>query len=205
MKKLLLVAVAATLAAVAAEARADTILPAKSAWNYTFTNPTGDATWNTTTGVGGIWSSGLAPFGNQAGGDPDFIEQTYWPESGGGGDDLWVRKAIDLTGFDLSGIAWALGVDNGFKLYANGNLVASDNAEGYTFRWEYSGGIPSAFLTSGINVIAVALEDHGGGTAFDMEVYSRAVTGPAVPLPSAALLGLPLLGTVFALRRRRAR
>ena len=48
--------------------------------------------------------------------------------------------------------------------------VASDNAEGFTFRWEYSGTFPS--LNAGTNVIAVALEDHGGATAFDMEAFS---------------------------------
>ena len=49
------------------------------------------------------------------------------------------------------------------------------NAEEYTFRWEYSGDFGAA-LVPGVNVIAVALEDHGGATAFDMEI-----TGPPPP------------------------
>jgi hypothetical protein len=41
-----------------------TLLPPGHTWEYTFTNPTADSTWNTTTGLGGIWSAGPAPFGN---------------------------------------------------------------------------------------------------------------------------------------------
>lgn len=85
------------------------------------------------------------------------------------GDDLWVRRTIDLTGVDLSQVSWGLGVDNGFKLYANGTLIDAQNAGGGTHRWEYTGGFGGA-LVSGVNVIAVALEDHGGATAFDMEI-----------------------------------
>lgn len=90
------------------------------------------------------------------------------------GDDLWVRTAVDLTGIDLSSADWGLGVDNGFKLYANGVLVGSGNAEGYTFRWEYTGGFGTA-LVPATNVIAVALEDHGGATAFDMVFNAKLI------------------------------
>jgi len=182
------VAAGAYFLAAAGEARADTILAAESTWEYTFTDPTGSSAWNTTTGGG--WTTGQAPFGNQSYAH-DFQYNTWWAADGSDGDDLWVRQAIDLTGYDLTTITWALGVDNGFKLYLNGNLVASNNAEGYTYRWEYSGGISSSYLVNGVNVIAVALEDHGGATAFDMEVYGNLVV---VPLPPSALMGLGLLG-----------
>lgn len=155
-----------------------TLLPPGHTWEYTFTDPTGDPLWNTTTGS---WSNGPAPFGNNGPGT-EFDPGTFWPADGGtpDGDDLWVRTAIDLTGIDLSTVLWGLGVDNGFKLYANGTLVASGYAEGYTFRWEYSGGFGSA-LVPGVNVIAVALEDRGGATAFDMEITGTPVRADTTP------------------------
>ncbi len=186
------------------EVAAAVILSPHSTWEYTFTNPTGDATWNTTTGVAGIWSAGSAPFGNHTG--PfgadvagDFSFATLWAADGSDGDDLWVRKSVDLTGFDLSSVAWDLGVDNGYKLYLNGALVSGANGEGYTFRWEYSGGF--AGLLPGVNVIGVALEDHGGLTAFDMQITGDAAV---VPEPGTLmLLGNGLVGLVSLARRRR--
>ena len=174
------------------------LLAPGSTWEYTFTDPTGDSTWNTTTGVGGTWSSGPAPFGNSGG---DFAPGTVWPASGSPGDDLWVRTNLDLTGIDLGSVNWDLGVDNGYKLYINGVLVSSDNAEGFTFRWEYSGAFVSGDLLSGLNVIAVALEDHGGLTAFDMQVTGETEPEQIVPEPSTSALLLAGLALVARLKR----
>jgi hypothetical protein len=189
-----------------AQAQAATILPPFSNWEYTFTDPTGSATWNTTTGVGGIWSLGQAPFGNQTAGDPDFIENTFWPADGGDGNDLWVRNAVDLTGWSLNSIRWDLGVDNGFTLYINGTFVAAANAEGYTSRWEYPNGtfgVNNSLLLPGLNVVAVALEDHGGATAFDMQITGNPVA-TAVPEPATlTLFGIGLTG--LARRKLRCR
>jgi hypothetical protein len=178
------------------------VLAAGSTWEYTFTDPTGSALWNTTTGG---WATGLAPFGNNTGGygsDPGYFDyKTYWAADATAtmGDDLWVRTSVDLTGYDLNTVDWFLGVDNGFKLYANGNLIQQDNAEGYTYRWEYGGSIASAFLNPGVNVIAVALEDHGGLTAFDMQVTATAVPdgGATLMLLGGALVGLGALRRKF--------
>ena len=179
-------------------AQADAILAPGHTWEFTFTDPTLDSNWATSTGG---WNTGPAPFGNYTIGSYDpagyFSYNTLWAADGSDGDDLWVRTTIDLTSYNLATIRWDLGVDNGFKLYANGALVSAANGEGYTYRWEYSGDFSSVSLNSGINVFAVALEDHGGLTAFDMQI-----TGSPVPVPPAILLlGSGLVGLLTVRRR----
>ena len=180
------------------QSEADQILQPGSLWEYTFTDPTSNPAWNTTTGTGG-WSSGLAPFGNTTGpydGDTTgaFSYKTYWAadNTGSWDDDLWVRTSVDFSGYSLSSLLWNLGVDNGFKLYVNGTLVASANGEGYTYMWEYSGNFSGISLNPGINIIAVALEDHGGLTAFDMEIRGTAVPEPGILI----LLGISMVSVV---------
>jgi len=180
--------------AVAASAHAALILPPGSTWEYTFTDP-GPA-FNT--GAGGPYATGAAPFGNCASGCGDFFPNTFWGADGSDGYDLWVRTTFDTTGFVLPSITWNLGVDNGFALYVNGVLVQAANAEGFTSRWEYGGSL-APYVTSGTNWAAVALEDHGGLTAFDMQIEGSTVPEPGTML----LLGSGLLG--LASRRRRAR
>jgi hypothetical protein len=187
-----------------------TLLAPGHTWQYTFTDPTADASWNTTLGIGGTWQEGPAPFGNNRGGYPEdpqgeFDFATYWAESGGSGDDLWVRTSVDLTDIDLSTVTWRLGVDNAFKLYLNGALVSDGDAEGYTFRWEYSGEFGSG-LTQGINELALALDDRGVLTAFDMEVTGSTPNGTQVPEPAgltvSALVLLAIAGLDFGAQRR---
>jgi hypothetical protein len=183
------IAIAITLMTLPSVAAASTILTAGAGdWEYTFVDPTADVTWNTTAGG---WATGAAPFGTETTGD--FAYATLWPADATAtlNDDLWVRRTVDFTGYDLNTIQWNLGVDNGYKLYLNGILISDDNAEGFTFKWEYNGMFPGAL--PGLNFLALALEDHGGLTAFDMEINGTAVpdTGTTMPL---LLAGLGILG-----------
>jgi hypothetical protein len=173
----------------------NTVLERYSNYEYKFAPaPTG---WENT--IGG-WSTGDAPFGNVATGSQAasqynalFNYNTYWPADGADGMDLFVRKTIDLSDYDLNSINWFLGVDNGYALYINGNLISSGNAEGYTYEWEYSGSIPSQFLVQGNNLVAVALEDHGSLTAFDMKITG---TPNATSSSTSVVITEPTLLTV---------
>ena len=202
-------------------AEASTILATKSDdWQYTFCDPTSDLQWAISTSgfhpnvrcsetEPGVWSTGPAPFGNtnDGGGTFDFDWRTKWDievaDVANPSDDLWVRRTIDVTGYDLNTISWAIGVDNGFKLYLNNTQIAADNREGFAFQWEHTGLFTADQFMPGINYIALALEDHGGLTAFDMQIegiQSRELA--AVPEPETiALLGLGTLA-LLATRKR---
>ena len=83
---------------------------------------------------------------------------------------------------------------------AGHSILPSACAEGFTFRWEYSGAIPQRALLAGANLVEVVLEDHGGLTAFDMQITGNA----RVPDGGAtlSLLGIAFGGLAFAARRR---
>ena len=64
--------------------------------------------------------------------------------------------------------------------FVNNVFVAGAYAEGYTYRWEYSGSIPKADLHAGSNQLLVKLADNGGLTAFDMQVSDNSAGLPLV-------------------------
>jgi hypothetical protein len=139
------------------------------------------------------WAVGNAPFSNV--GDTEFAANTNWTAD----FDPFVRKVFHLDA-PIPLLA-EVGVDNGYALYVNGTLVSADNAEGFTFRWEYTFPIPQNLLVAGDNLIAVALEDHGGLTAFDMRL-----TGEVAAVPEPGTIALLISGAVVslaALRRRK--
>jgi hypothetical protein len=180
------------------------VLAPGSSWEYTTVNPTTNSTWTTSTGG---WAVGQAPFGNDWGHsfDSNFYPKTNWPVNNSTADDFWVRTTLNLAGFDLNTINWNLGADNGYTLFLNGHQISNNFAEGYTYRWEYSGSFGSSILNSGINYLAVALNDTGGMTAFDMQVTGRHAASQPVPEPSTyGLLGAAGLLGLAVLRRRRA-
>ncbi len=142
------------------------IVKPKSFWEYTYNLP--PSSWKTTFGT---WTTGQAPFGNQklSGIDSLFNYNTLWPPL----KTLYIRTKINLDNYDPSSVKYHLGVDNGFELYVNGNFVAKGYADGYTYRWEYAGKIPPAFLKPGDNIVALILADKGGYTAFDMQITGK--------------------------------
>ncbi len=143
----------------------DSLIRPGDNWEYTFTPPTGN--WKTT--IGG-WTTGNAPFGNaNPANPPEFTAVTNWAVY----TPLFVRKRINLRQYDLTNIRWFLGVDNGYTLYVNGTQISAGVAEGFTFRWEYSGQVPPALLTNGDTYVAIELVDNGGLTAFDMMMTGR--------------------------------
>ena len=216
--RVLILAAIVTVVLGARLAEASTILAPKSdGWQYTFCNPTSDLQWKISTSnfhanVGcsdaepGGWSTGAAPFGNAigGGGTNDFDWQTRWDvdvsDPTNLSDDLWVRRAIDFSGYDLSTIRWDLGVDNGFALYLNGTLVQAVNAEGFAQRWEYGGFFNPLNFVPGLNYLALALEDHGGMTAFDMQITGTPLAEAPEPV-TLALLGLGSLGLLASRKR----
>jgi len=198
-----------------APAASQTLLPPQSSWQYSFDAPSGG--WQTGADGGVAWRTGNSPFSNCGPlGDHDcaaegwpasFNANTRWPadESSSLDDDLWVRTQLDLSAHEVGKLQlqWALGADNGYKLYFNGVLLSQDNAESFTYRWEYSGTVPASLLNPTDNWIAVALEDHGGLTAFDMTVTAGDNGQPPIPEPQSAVLMLGGLAAILAMVRRK--
>jgi hypothetical protein len=198
----------AILAMSSSQAYAVVIVPPGSSWQYQFDSSPGpgfggvgpDSTapvdgplpllWKTDTSAVSDLAHGpsLAPFGDILKGaltlafSPDFVPATDWPiDTVSDGDDLFVRKIVDFTGFILASLKFDLGIDNGFKLYVNGVLVASDNKELFTTRWEYTGALPGA--VSGLNVIALELEDHdASGPVTNLNAFDMQITGDPIPV-----------------------
>lgn len=142
------------------------------------------ATANPITG----WSTGNSAFGNGSG----LPQNTSWVAN----TDLALQTTFNLSDMASGLMTLNVASDNGFAIFLNDQLLAKDNAEGYTSIWEYTFSNSSAYLVQGVNTLKVLAEDHGGATYFDMKLTAN------VPEPgSLALAGLALLGLGAARRR----
>lgn len=144
------------------------IIKPHSSWEYTFDIPS--TNWKITHGN---WKTGQAPFGNVTlNGDDNatfFNFKTFWPTQ----KDGYIRTKVNLSDYDLKTIRYFIGVDNGYELYVNGNLVSSKAEFGWAKKWEYIGLIPQSFLKSGDNIIALVIKDDGGWNAFDIQITGK--------------------------------
>lgn len=139
------------------------------------------------------WATGNAVFA----GSPSVVGGTQWNAN----TDLAIYTTFEVNGTPTGDLTLNVASDNGFLIFLNDQLVAQQNAEGYTSYWEYTFTLSPAtsYLVGGTNTLKILAEDHGGSTYFDMKLSGH------VPEPgSLALAGLALMGLAAA-RRRAAR
>jgi hypothetical protein len=138
------------------------IIPLQSEFEYIIAPLTSER--NTLTGS---WQKGKAPFGSEILSPvPGLEANTIWPIN----SKLYLRKSVNLSNFDLNTLEWKIAVDNGYKLFVNGNFVSQDFQEGYSYFQEYQGAVPSGFLNNGENSIEYELTDTGGLSVFETQV-----------------------------------
>lgn len=137
----------------------------------------------------GVWQNGSTAFTNTGG-------ATYWAAD----TDLALQKTFTFNGSISGDMNLHVASDNGFLVYLNGQLLAKENAEGFTSYWEYNYSLSPASLVQGGNLLQVLAEDHGGLTYFDMQIDGDVVN---VPEPSLlGLLGIGLIGMVSIRTRK---
>ena len=110
------------------------------------------------------WSTAQAPFGHGYSGK--FATNTDWPL----GTTMYLRKKITFDHVKKDSVSYRIAVDNGFKLYLNGNLIKSGMKEYQPNRWDYSGVINREFIKDGENILAIEIIDKGVQSYFEMNV-----------------------------------
>lgn len=142
----------------------------------------------------GVWQSGQTAFSNTGG-------ATFWAAD----TDLALQKTFNFNGAVNGSLNLHVASDNGFLIYLNGQLLAKENAEGFTSYWEYNYALNPAALVQGANLLQVLAEDHGGLAYFDTQLDADVVNN--VPEPGLlALLGIGLTGMIpVRTRKNRSR
>jgi hypothetical protein len=115
------------------------------------------------------YSSGSAPFGNNAG--CALTAVTNWSAN----SDLLARHLVDLPPCVTSALV-AVAVDNNVvSVYWDGvNIGGPNNHEGCATPDSFIYPVPAVLATPGAHVVGVHAQDHGGVTYLDVEVRGLA-------------------------------
>ncbi len=175
-----------------------TMVDQGASWNYTTLGFDAWPVWGSIDYSSVNWNSpgwlvGNAAFGNT------WTYNTYWAAN----TDLGLQTTYNLSG-SISNVFLQVAVDNGFAVFINGQLAVQANAEGFTNYWEYIIPIANNYFVQGLNTISVIVEDHGGGTFFDLRLIAD--VNPQVPAPEPStfvLVGGAVAGAAFIRRFRR--
>ncbi|MGE0784049.1 MAG: metallophosphoesterase [Sandaracinaceae bacterium] len=148
-----------------------------SVWEYADDGTAPPTDWSTTTGA---WPSGPAQLGY---GDGD--EATVLLDADPNVPTVYVRRTIEVDGTPLSAVAHVL-FDDGFAIFVNGTLVASQNADDLAHDAYASAqsadnemidvDIDPAAFTPGTNVIAVMVKQANASSSdlsFDLALDMR--------------------------------
>jgi hypothetical protein len=202
MKKTFLAGLAMSMVAfgLAAEVYATpvTLVAQGSQWQYTTLGfdlwPAMNATYGSVDwSNASSWATGNAAFGNST------YQSTYWAA----GTDLALLQTFNVAGVVNGSATLNVAADNGFIIFLNGQMIANQNAEGYTSYWEYSFNLADSLFATGVNTLAVLAEDHGGLTCFDLQLTADVNRSP-VPEPGTLLLfGTGIAGLAGLARKKR--
>lgn len=189
-----------------------TILSQQSFWDYNVTAT--DFSFGAN-GLGPVDYAGfLAEYTGTSNGQAGFGNTT--PPLGGAtnttwtaGDDLALQTTAILLGNVIGDVTLNVAIDNGAKVFINGNDVFFADAGGYTSIWEYTATVSGSLFNVGLNTISVLASDYGGATFFDMQLVADDGIAPPdlnpIPVPAAVwLFGTALIGLVGFSRRKKA-
>jgi len=131
-------------------------------WQYTTNKP--DANWTKPDFGDGKWQEGKAGFGVTDYVTPPATIGTPWKTP-----DIWLRKAIDLPGsLEFTSAGLIVRHDEDVEVFVNGTLVFA--IEGFNTKWTAYDVTKElrAVLKPGKNLVAVHVEQTGGGQYIDL-------------------------------------